>query len=401
MLSPLQMLRALFRSESPAARPRLAVEALDDRIVPAFDIAVSNAHLIVPTAVGFDYTATDPATEVTVWAFRSADATFDSGDELVGGNIITTPEGGGSGAASIGLFGELELDPARDFVLVVADPSGQVEETNEDNNTSSFRKVAFAALAHGFTLTGLPPAWLETTAAQMRAEGYEYVLPFVWTPMSQLPIRGGTVLAGQVLAQVVRDAAPYLTGPNDVMDVHLIGHSRGTAVVSQAFESLTRNPGPDAVELGFFKQTLLDPHVARNFGPLAVGRAEVRNATGIEAVSSVGQFSFDPSRLSSRAYAQAVLNFQALANDPPAFVPAAVDQAEVYFQRLPWNQTTFTIPGLPLPVEQITGLNFLAPTSVPNAFGRPVESINLNSEGVGHYEVPDWYRINVVPTLGG
>ena len=398
--------RALFERspEVSSDRARLGVEALDDRITPAapagFDAVMQTARLEAPTLIRFSFYENDPLV-LPVGVYRSADPIFDAGDELVGGGLITPPPGGGFGVGSAGLVSQLTLDPSRDFVLVVADPFQQVAEFDESNNVAAFRKIAVAAVTHGFSVTGNPIEWLAPFAAQVQAEGYDFAFPFVWTPLSQIPTPDGTTIAGQTLAQMVRFVGTALAGPNDVVDVHLIGHSRGTSVVSQAFQSLTLNPGPRAVALGYFKQTLLDLHVARNFAPAPFGVMEVLLASGTVGTSQVAQLSFDPSREFSRGFALAVIGFQAAAMDPPAFVPLAVDEAESYFQRLAWNETTFVIPGLPTTAEKIIGVNFLGLPTVPNPFGRALRNIDLGPEGVGHYEVPDWYLANVVPTLGG
>lgn len=377
---------------------RLNLEALDDRITPAtFDANVFTVRPDAPTVVRFNYFTTD-AVAVPVGVYRSADPTFDSGDQLVGGGLI--PPTGGFGAAAAALVGELPIDPARDFVLVVADPLNQFDETIETNNVAAFRKITVAAVTHGFSVTGDPAATLVPFAAQLQAEGYDFAFPFLWTPLSQVPTPNGTAVAGQTLAAMVRAVGATLAGPGDIVDVHLIGHSRGTSVVSQAFQSLTANPGPRAVALGYFKQTLLDPHVATNFGPAPLGAFEVLSAGGTVGTSQVGQFSFDPSREFSKAFALTVLAFQAGANDPLAFVPAGVDEAEAYIQRVPWDQTSFVIPGQSTSVERLIGVNFLG-YGAGNPFGRPLRYIDLSPEGVGHYEVPAWYMLNVVPTLGG
>ena len=383
-------------------RARLGLEVLDDRITPAtFDVNPFTVRLEGPTFLRFNYFMNDPMF-VPVGVYRSADQTFDAGDQLVGGGIIPPPAGGPFGVASAVLNGPLPLDPARDFVLVVADPFQQIPESIETNNVASFRKIAIAAVTHGFSITGNPADYLVPLAAQIQAEGYDFAFPFLWTPLSQIPTPNGTTIAGQILAQTVRNVATALsTRPDDVIDVHLIGHSRGTSVVSQAFQDLTVNPGPRQLALGYFKQTLLDPHVARNFGPLGLGQLEVLNASGTEAVSQVAQVSFNPSSDFSRAFVLATLAFQSVAMDPPAFVPAAVDEAEVFFQRLPWNQTTFVIPGFTTTAEQLIGVNFLGTVPVGNPFGRFIRYIDLGPQGVGHYEVPEWYQFNVVPTLGG
>jgi hypothetical protein len=73
-----------------------------------------------------------------------------------------------------------------------------------------------------------------------------------------------------------------------------------------------------------------------------------------------------------------------------------VDQPEVVFQQLAWDQTA------PDSVERLIGLNFLPPPliAVPNFSGRLVAATDVSSQGVGHIEVPDWYLANAVPMLG-
>jgi hypothetical protein len=380
----------LFRAGRPRPRPavRLNVEFLDERAVPA-DIAMLGARLDSPTVVGFDFAATDVTGDFQVAVYRSADLALAAADVFVAGATVTPPATG-TGTGAVNLGAEMPLDPARNFVLVVADPGDVVSETDEANNTASFRKLTLGVVTHGFTLTGTPPAWLVPMVTALQAQGYEAAIPFAWTPLSQLPIRGGTIIAGNAMAVQVRAAATALaTQPNDVVDLHLIGHSRGTAVISQAFRSLEQRPGPEALQLGFFQGTFLDPHVARNNGSLFAGLVELSARTG---TSTVGDFSYDPNRLSARLFAAGTLAFQAAANDPPAFVSANVDRAEMYYQRIAWDQT------LPGSVERVIGVNFLSPlpSAVPNFSANPIVATDLGPLGIGHYEVPIWYLNNVV-----
>jgi hypothetical protein len=380
--------RIFRRGDRPRPAVRLNAEELGERTLPA-DIAMLGARLDSPMVVGFDYAVAGGPGTFQVGVYRSADRLLDAGDVFVGAASVTPPASG-SGTGTVNLGSEMPLDPARNHVLVVADASGVVAESNEGNNAASFRKLTIAAVTHGFTLTGTPPAWLTPMAAALRAQGYERAIPYVWTALSQTPVAGGTVIAGRALAVQVRAAAVALaTRPNDVIDLHLIGHSRGTAVISQTFRSLEVNPGPRALRLGFFQGTYLDPHVARNFGSLSAGLAELAARTG---VSTVGDFSYDPSRLTARLFAASTLSFQAGANDPPAFVSANVDLAEMYYQRIAWNQT------LPGSAERLVGVNFLSPlpSAVPNFSANPIVATNLGPLGIGHYEVPTWYLDNVV-----
>jgi hypothetical protein len=376
----------------------LRLELLEDRTVPDAglpDVAVVAARLADPITVQFDYRTSGTPGPFQVRVYRSADAAFDPGDVAVSGPVSVSPTNTGltqTGAVNLG--SELPTDPARKYILIVADPDAVLAEQSEANNTGSFRKLVVGAVTHGFTLTGTAPAWVDGVATLLRQRGYDAAVPFKWAPLSQLPTAGATAVAGEALAARVRLAAAFSgAGPNDVVDVHLIGHSRGTAVVSLAFQSMAANPGSNAVRLGYHTQTLLDPHVARNRGTLKAGLIELEAGTGF---SQVGRFSYDSSSRAARIAAFGVLAFQAAAQDPPAFVPANVDRAEVFYQTLAWNQTA---PGSP---DRLLGLNLVSvpPTAIPNPFGRPLFALDVGTLfGVGHYGVPLWYLAAGAPRL--
>ena len=74
----------------------------------------------------------------------------------------------------------------------------------------------------------------------------------------------------------------------------------------------------------------------------AAGRAELAARTGL---STVGQFSYNPASAAARAFAYATLTFQAAMRDPPAFVPANVDRAEVFFQGTKVLDQSFVLTG--------------------------------------------------------
>lgn len=380
------------------ASMRLNLEPLDDRTLPAIglfasggtDAVVVSPRLATPNIVAFDYATSGETGPVLVGVYHSADPFFDPSDELVGGTAVA-PRTGGTAFAPL-FTGELPTDLGRKFVLVVADPFDSVAETVEFNNTAFFRKFAVGAVVHGFSLSGGLPPWLFPAAATVQAQGYDLVIPYVWAPLSQSPTPGGPAIAAEGLANMLRTLASFV-GPNDVVDLHLIGHSRGSGVVSQTFMSLVLNPGPRQLQLGYYRETLLDPHVAGNNGPLELGLAELAIGTGF---NPVGGFSYDPAGI-GRTVAAGVLNFQAGSQDPPAFFAPNVDQPEVVFQQLAWDATT------PDSVERLIGLNFLPPpvVAIPNLSGRLVAATDISSEGIGHIEVPDWYLANAVPALGG
>ncbi len=72
----------------------------------------------------------------------------------------------------------------------------------------------------------------------------------------------------------------------DVIDIHLIGHSRGSVVISQAARQLELNY-PDYTRQGYIQMTLLDPHPALNSASIGLGMFELMNPFNITGVSQV------------------------------------------------------------------------------------------------------------------
>lgn len=374
-------LRKFFSPSRPtrhAARPTL--EVLDERLAPAVDVAVLSARLDTPTQVRFTYQATGNPASFDVGVYRSSDAAFDATDVRVATATVNPPAGNNVRTGTVALAGELPTDLTRKYVLVVARATG---DTNPANDTAGFRKWAIAAVTHGLDAT--TPAWVGEMASALKAEGYDDAIPFTWVPLSALPTPGGTTTAGQKMAAAVRAAAAKLAGPNDAVDVHLIGHSRGTSVVSQAFRSLDSLPGSRAVRVGYSTETLLDPHVAANPGGKAAARAQLAANTG--EVPAAG-LSYDPSRLTSRLIAAGTIAFQAAANDPAAFAPPSVDRLEVFYQQLDWDQTPADSD------ERRIGMNLKAPdpATIVHSAGTLFVTRNVGEEfGVSHTQVQFWY----------
>ena len=178
--------------------------------------------------------------------------------------------------------------------------------------------------------------------------------------------------------ELIRQTADTIaTLPNDVVDLHLIGHSRGAVVISQAALSLNANPGPRELQLGYLKMTLLDPHPARNRSSLFNGLLELNNGTG---VSTIGGFSFDPRNALSMSTAVAQLQFQAF-HDSLTSLPN---------RRLPWYQTS-------TPAELSLRFNIWGdpPSEIVNQSGHTLVATDLafvpGATTVGHTAVPLWY----------
>jgi pimeloyl-ACP methyl ester carboxylesterase len=365
----------------------LRVDGLECRFTPA-DVAVVSAQLLAPTTVQFTYQTTDDPGPFTVGVYRSADPVLDPGDRLLATTTVTTASVPDGNTATVGLSAQLGLNPARPYILVVADAGNEIAETDEANNTSLFRKLALGVVTHGFQPGGVIASWVDATAAALEARGYTEAIAYDWAGDSLQQVSGMTVLHGARMAELIRQTADAIaTLPNDVVDLHLIGHSRGAVVISQAAISLNTNPGPRELQLGYIKMTLLDPHAARNRSSLFNGLVELYNGTG---VSTIGGFSFDPRNALSMSTAVAQLQFQVAVNDPQVVIPANVDASESYYQRLRWYQTS-------TPAEQALRFNFWAdaPTEIVNQSGHTLVSTNLatvpGATTVGHTAVQLWY----------
>ena len=83
--------------------------------------------------------------------------------------------------------------------------------------------------------------------------------------------------------------------------------------------------------------------------------------------------------------------YQGSANDPLPYIPAIVDDAQVFYQKTPIDLAK-------------TGLvNFWGRVPVAAAPGVPVHYADLTGPGVSHsgdFDVRDWYWKNIVPLLG-
>jgi hypothetical protein len=221
------------------------------------------------------------------------------------------------------------------------------------------------------------PHWEIQMAAGLRQQGYDAVIPFNWIAESGQP--GAAVRQAPRLARDVAAVASQFPTA-DPVDVHFIGHSEGAIVNSLAIARL-QTLAPPRMQAGYLEETMLDPHAANNAFPGP-------------------QYSIAPGIFGAIAKSQ-IKQFQSQANDPLPFVPSNVDDAQVFFQHTPVSvaESVFawkgTVPRAPIPgPDNLWG-------QVPVA-GK-AEYFDLTGTGISHagkFGVQDWYRINVVPTLG-
>jgi hypothetical protein len=176
--------------------------------------------------------------------------------------------------------------------------------------------------------------------------------------------------AGQTLFDEVESLATGLAvGPNDVIDVHLIGHSRGAVVVSEVAQDLASNQGiVPQMDHGYLKVTLLDPHPAN----LKYG-VNADTSSPVIALPIYDNFEFD-------------------VHDPDVIIPPRVNEVDVLYEDTPANET----PGVIEPL--IINLHGLSPAdiTVQDLSQTLVLADNLTGPGIGHSEVHDWYETNLV-----
>ena len=134
--------------------------------------------------------------------------------------------------------------------------------------SASYQTITIGLVTHGFDSADAAPAWIYQIAASLSNLGYNEVIPFDWATASHTLKSGEAVQSGVNAAQMIEN---YINGTNSqgqpnipqgaVVDLHLIGHSRGSVVITQAMQTLQDDLAriPDA-EGGFWELTYLDPH---------------------------------------------------------------------------------------------------------------------------------------------
>jgi hypothetical protein len=368
------------------------IEGLEQRSLMATalsDIAMVSATTLDSRGVTIVYDIQNaPVTQpIDFTVERSAGPAAQAGDVAVGTVSVDPPAAGqtgtldasGQSATSVGqhkvtlaLPNGLPITPALPYVVVTANPNNAITETSRTNNTASFRVYTIGVITHGglqpksWTRTG--PPWEHNMAKQLRAQGYDAVIPVNWVGVSGIAGSASKV-APRVVPMIVDAAAQFPAG--SPVDLHLIGHSEGTVVNSLIVKDLNAQGWPANLQAGYLKVTMLDPHPANNdvIGPQY---SIVKNQYGLGTLAQ-----------------QLIENYQSRAKDPLPVVTSNVQSAEVFFQHTSAKQAQTN-------------------SGIYNLWGQvPVKGnanyFNLTAPGVSHsgkFNVQDWYLFNVVPTLG-
>jgi hypothetical protein len=381
----------LVRKVRAQARFQLDFDRLEERRVmsgivvspPVSNISMVSATTVDSMSVTYTYqvqNAADPG-PLEIGVYRAPTPQFNPAQDLLIGTQNLTPSELTVGTHTIQdpIAGGITIDPAAKYVLVVADPSAQPVPSND---VAEFRTYVVGAVTHGLELSLETPEWVYQMAdALVTQDHYDAAIPFDWSLYSSLPVQGATQLAGALMAAKIATTIENLSpppGPNDVVDLQLIGHSRGGVVISQAgldLQILENNGFLPQLKAGFLEMTFLDPHPANNNTPTNWYSA----SPGLlgQAVTSIYTF------------------VQGRMQDPQAVVPTNANQVEVFYQHTSYRNAA-------TPQERIFNIWGQIPV-VGRPTGSPVEYYDVTNlpGGAGHGEVPTWYLTNIIPTLGG
>lgn len=373
-------------AEQPQATITLIKATTTDAQSVTVDYSVSQAATNPPAA------SQQPATpnpSIDFKIYRSANPTVaetgslqtPSRQVLIGEQSVTDSQAQhlANGNSEITLISGTELPPdtAMPYVVVTASCGGQ-------ESTTYFKKWLLGVVVHGFdpyayyfgTLGTATPDWeLQTAVSLKLKDHYDAVIPFNWETICAVATPGMTARAGNELFSaicsnpiVMDDATKHL---GDVVDVHLIGHSRGTVVISQTLLDF-QNRMPLDLQGSYVAVTLLDPHPANNtYGswcyaaPLHLGRLMYKHTQ----------------------------SFQAAAHDPRIAIPKGIKRLEIFYQKsgrthLSGFEEDMNLWGM---IEALDNLSAIPPQ------WHELTSLDF-SKGVtiGHGEVPLYYLENVV-----
>jgi hypothetical protein len=367
----------------------------------AYDpITANSATAPTSQTIALTYTISEAAPTsgqtITVGVYRSASPQFSPGSAILVNTLsIPSADSAGHAGSALGTHtinlqdpAALLPDPRHEYVYVVVDPSHKIGDPQGTVHEAHFRKFVLGVLSHGFRglgqITGIP-AWEPQTAKDLQTiDGYNQVIQFDWTATSNLPEPGLAVAAGnQLYSQVVSTADALVRSnghPGDVVDLHLIGHSRGAVVISQVLQDLVGTTDP-ALAGGYKVMTVLDPHPAS----IAFNNPGYSAGTGIAAAAAVAVLIAGEKQI----------------QDPQVLIPSNVDAVQDYFQH-----TQASVLSGTLDPEAILNPWGEDPSLLINRSAARVVSVDLTNRfdpvigPIGHVQVPVWYDQHVVQQGG-
>jgi hypothetical protein len=308
----------------------------------------------------------------------------------------------------------LRPDPTHEYVITTLDDDGALNPHDVYNTPQKeFRIWVVAAVTHGFNVsndTEIPNnlsllltgnayfnstqtvGWVDDFTNTLVSEGhYDAAImpPIHWenesnknqpNPGRFYTQKWGHEMAMQLSADSFTDQLQGFDKDADVIDVHFIGHSRGSVVISQALMDLNdSNVGapqnnidaPRWIKTGFMMMTMLDPHPANN----AFGLLSQNMNLGSSVRAAIGAF--------------AVRRFQSIAEDPNVVVPSNVQIAQDYYQHS--DNNIAALPGN----ENLVNLWGESPEQIDNQSGAAIQPFP-SGPPIGHGEIVTTTYANIL-----
>jgi hypothetical protein len=212
--------------------------------------------------------------------------------------------------------------------------------------------------------------WVTDMANALQAKGYNATIAFPdWnsTFLSPNPSDSATA-ANNLYQQIVQTIAGLNLQPDDVIDLHIIAHSRGSEVTSFVLPQVLSSMVPQLAHANI-EVTLCDPHPAN-----------LNN--GINASWAPG--------FTNEGLLEEYLSYENTIQVPTVTIPTGVNQVEDFFETTPYTE----LSGDEGDRFNLQGLN---PSQINSAI--PVLSDEITGPGIGHTETHDFYMTNVIPTL--
>lgn len=350
--------------------------------LPDIEIVKATTSDAESVTVSYAVVDADINSSISFSVYRSSQTSLNGQSQLLGSEIVQ-PSNLMVGVHSIKLLTGVELkpDPTMPYVIVVADSANSITESNEENNINYFRKYLLAAISHGFNddILGRSPPWEVALTRTLIERNYDRVIDFNWALESRTAQPGLAVAAGRRLADEIGSVSDSLIQhEGDVVDLHLIGHSRGSVVVSQAYLALEEGTASYLVG-SYRKLTLIDPHPASNkFGD---------------------QFSVRKNSLIANFSLFNIITFQNFAEDPQIVVPEYIHDAELIYQH-----TAATRFATADSVQKYVNLWGHSPILIDNRSQKQLQVIDLTDVRymglgyIGHNEITFWYIENIAKT---
>jgi hypothetical protein len=357
----------------------LEIRALLSSTPPLIQMESTTETNFQTVVIDYDVQASVQVSQFQVAIYRSAINQLNSQVDpliiktsLTGSNV--TP--GQHSNVPITISGGLEPDPSHPYVFAVA--------TGPDNQSTDadFEKVVIGVVTHGFLLGSVPPDWVTAMAKSLKKDQFNDVIPFGWS-YSWYGGKGIATGAGDTLAKEVESAVQNtkIVPAGAIVDIEMIGHSRGAVVVNQAFADLQAASAKiKQLQNGYWREVLLDPHPANT--------------------RTDNLFSFQKSLTGKAAYAVAE-RLQSDMRDPyPIKIPSMVSEVQDYYEH-----TSVNVLGTSTGFLDETE-NIITPWGVPGSdleLAKNAQTIthfqDLTDNGLVHTEVHQWYQEFVVPTL--